>query len=194
MKNSIIFATLLLLLPGCAALNELTAFSKCEFSLYSMENPIIGGIEIGSKSDFTEFSFREGQVIVSHILRGTLPFTITVNVEARNPGTNPAAVNSIEWIAYIDKIQVASGTVSERVEVAPAGGRALIPVEMNADLFDYLEGDSPRTMINFAMNLIGSGEQPTQLTMKIKPSVLVGGKDMVYPGYFTITKEFSSGN
>jgi LEA14-like dessication related protein len=194
MKNLILFAALLLLLPGCAVLNELTAFSKCEFSLYSMENPIIGGVEIGSKSEFTEFSFREGQVIVSHILRGTLPFTITVNVEARNPGTTTAAVNSIEWIAYVDEIQVASGMVNERVEVAPAGGRALIPVKVNTDLFDYLEGDNPRTMINFAMNLIGTGDQPTQLTMKIKPSVLVGGQDMVYPGYFKITKEFSSGN
>ena len=32
------------------------------------------------------------------------------------------------------------------------------------------------------------------ISMKIKPSVIIGGQSVNYPGYFTITKEFSSGN
>ena len=70
----------------------------------------------------------------------------------------------------------------------------MIPIRIGADLFDYLEGDSPRTMINFALNLVDAGNQPTRLTMKIKPSVQIGAQSIYYPGYFTIAKEFSSGN
>ncbi len=135
----------------------------------------------------------DGQRIVSNILKKSLPFTITANVEVRNPGTVNAAVNGVEWIAFIDDIQVAQGMVSDRIEVAAGGGRSMIPIRIGADLFDYLEGDNPRTMINFALNLVDAGNQPTRLTMKIKPSVQIGAQSIYYPGYFTITKEFSSG-
>ena len=93
-----------------------------------------------------------------------------------NPGVNTAAVNSIEWIAFIDDIQVAQGSVTDRIEVAPGGGKSMIPIRIQTDLFDYLEGDNPRTMINFALNLIDAGNQPTRLTMKIKrPTTIIRG-------------------
>ena len=49
-------------------------------------------------------------------------------------------------------------------------------------------------MLNFALNLINAGDQASQVTLKIKPSVLIGTQEIQYPDYFNITKEFSSGN
>ena len=194
MRKLSILVLFVLLMQGCSILTELAALTKCEFSFHSATDPSACGINVSTKRSFTDFSFREGQTIASNILRGTLPFTITANVEVRNPGSVTAAVNAVEWIAYIDDIQVAQGTVSERVEVAPSGGKTLIPIRIATDLFDYLEGDSPRTMINFALNLVDAGNQPTRLSMKIKPSVMIAGQSIYYPGFFTISKEFSSGN
>lgn len=136
----------------------------------------------------------DGQAILGNLLRETLPFKITANVEVKNPGATTAAVNSIQWIAFIDDVQVAQGTITDRVEIASGGGTSIIPIVVQADLFDYLKGDNPRTMLNFALNLADAGNQPTRLSMKIKPSVLMGGQSVIYPGYFTISKEFSSGN
>ncbi len=194
MRKLLLLTSILMLLNGCSILTELTALTKCEFSFHSAEHPSVCRIPMGNKQAWSDLTFLEGQAIVSNIMKGTLPFEITANVEVRNPGAATAAVNSIEWIAFIDEVQVAQGTVTDRVEVAPAGGRSLVPVQIGADLFDYLEGDNPRTMLNFALNLIDASDQPTRLSMKIKPSVLVGGQTLYYPGYFTITKEFSSGN
>ena len=70
----------------------------------------------------------------------------------------------------------------------------MVPVLIHADLMEFLEGDNPSTMINFALNLVNSGDRPSQIILKIKPSVLVGSQTISYPGYFTVTKEFSSGN
>lgn len=194
MRKLIIFSSTILLVSGCAILSELTALTKCEFSFHSAQNPSVCGIDISGRHSYSDFSFLDGQIIASNILKGTLPFAITVNVEVTNPGAVTAAVNSIEWIAFIDDIKVATGVVSEKIEVAPGGGRSIIPIGIRTDLFDYLEGDSPRTMLNFALNLMDAGGQPTRLSMKIKPSVLIGGQSLNYPGFFTITKEFSSGN
>lgn len=194
MKKLLILVSIIVILPGCALLTELTAFTKCEFSFHSAQDPVVCGVNVTTKRSFSDFSLMDGQRIATNILTGTLPFTITANLEVKNPGGATAAVNAVEWIAYIDDIQVALGTVSNRVEVAPGGGTSMIPIRIGADLFDYLEGDSPRTMINFALNLVDAGNQPTRLTMKIKPSVQIGAQSIYYPGYFTIAKEFSSGN
>jgi hypothetical protein len=194
MKRLSILAALALFLSGCSILTELTALTKCEFSFHSAERPTVSNIDVTTKRSFTDFSLMDGQLVVRNIMNGTLPFAITANVEVMNPGVTTAAVNSLEWIAFIDDIQVAQGVLSDRIEVAPGGGKSLIPIRIQTDLFDYLQGDNPRTMLNFALNLVDAGNQPTRLSMKIKPSVMVGSQPLYYPGYFTIQKEFSSGN
>lgn len=185
---------LALLLNSCTMLSEIVAFTKCEFRLQSLQEPKVGGINISRKSSWSDFSFMEGQSLAAQLIQKRLPFEITVNVEARNPGTTLAAVNSMQWIAMLDELPLAEGMVSERVEVAANGGISTIPVKIRADLFDYLEGDNARAMLDFALNLINAGKQSSQLSMKIKPSVLIGGQEAQYPEYFTISKEFKSGN
>lgn len=194
MKKILLFGVLIFLLNGCSILSELAAFTKCEFKLHSLQEPALCRIDISYKSSWSDFSFIEGQAIAVQLLKKSLPFEITVNIEVRNPGASVAAVNSIQWIAFIDDLQVAQGTVHERVEVPPSGGVNKIPVRVQADLIDYLEGDNPRTMLNFALNLVNAGDQASQVTMKIKPSVLIGSQSIQYPDYFIITKEFKSGN
>jgi hypothetical protein len=187
-------ALLTLLIPGCSVLNELVAFQKCEFSLHSMTDPVIGGIHAAEKESYSDFTFMEAQSLAAQLLKGTLPFSINMNVEVRNPGASTAAVNSIEWIAYINDVRVAAGEVEERVEVAASGGHAMVPIKVNTDMFDFLKGDTPRAMVTFVMGLYGVGDHPSELTLQIRPSVLVGGQSLNYPSYFTISKDFSSGD
>ena len=194
MRKLLLFATVVLLMNSCSIFNELVAFTKCEFRLHSLQEPEACGINLSQKGTWSDFTFMEGQAIAGQLLQKRLPFEITVNVEAKNPGTAMAAVNSIQWIAFIDELQVAQGTVSERVEIPSSGGISQIPIRVKADLFDYLEGDNPRAMLNFALNLVNAGDQSSQVSLKIKPSVLIGTQEIQYPDYFTITKEFSSGN
>ena len=194
MKKILFFGTLIFLLNGCSILSELAAFTKCEFRLQSLQEPALCGIDISHKSSWSDFSFLEGQAIAGQLLQKSLPFEITVNVEVRNPGASVAAVNSIQWIAFIDDLQVAQGTVHERMEVPPSGGVNTIPVRIRADLIDYLEGDNPRALLNFALNLVDAGNEASQMTLKIKPSVLIDSQSIQYPDYFYITKEFKSGN
>jgi LEA14-like dessication related protein len=182
------------MLSGCSILSELTALSKCEFSFHSAQDPVVAGIDIMQVQSFSDLTLMDGQRIATQILQNRLPFGITANIEVRNPGITTAALNHIEWIAFIDDVQISSGKVEQRVEILPNGGTAIVPVRIESDLFEYLEGDSPRTMLNFALNLIDAGGQPTRLSLKIKPSVVIGSTLLPYPDYFIISKEYRSGN
>ena len=193
MRKVIFIPLLLLLLNSCSVLSELTALKSCEFRLYSFQDPSVCGIDMSDRQSPSDFTFLDGQRIAANLLRGTLPFEITVNIEVKNPGTSKAAVNSIEWIAYVDDLEVAAGVLDRRIEVPPSGGLAIVPVKLQADLIDYMEGDNPKTMMNFALNLVGTSDQASRLSMKIKPSLLIGNQTVQYPGFFTVTHEFSSG-
>ncbi len=193
MRKIFLLPLFLLLLNSCSVLSELTALKKCEFRLYSFQDPSICGIDMSDRRSPSDFTFLDGQMIAANLLRGTLPFDITLNMEVKNPGTSTAAVNSIEWVAYVDDLEVAAGVVDRRIEVPPSGGLAIVPVKIHADLIDYMEGNNPKTMMNFALNLVGTSDQPSNLSMKIKPSLLIAGQSVQYPGFFTVTHEFSAG-
>jgi hypothetical protein len=193
-KNVSILLIVLFLAGGCSVISELTALQKCEFSFRSVQDPRVCDIEIGDKHSFSDFSFREGQEITLNILKGSLPFEIIANVEVKNPGSTMAAVSSVQWIALIDDMEVAQGMVEDRVEVAPNGGRAIVPILVQTDLIDFLEGSNPQTMLNFILNLLHMGDQPTRVSLKIKPSIMIGQKTIVYPRFFNLTEEFKSGD
>lgn len=185
---------ILFMLPGCSILSELTAIKNCEFSFHSAQDPVVAGINLMEVQSFSDLSFIQGQKIVSNVMQKKMPFGITVNIEAKNPGIVNASVNQIEWIAYIDDIEISTGIIEDRIQIPANGGTAMIPLRVETDIFRYIEGDNPKTMLNFALNLIDAGGQPTRLSMKIKPSVYIGGTLVSSPNYFTISKEFTSGN
>ncbi len=195
MKKIIAILVLSATLSSCAILEEImsmAAITKCEFSFHSAQDPVISGIDVARVQSFTDLTFFDGQKVVANILQKKLPFGITTNVEVKNPGTTLAAVNYIDWIAFIDDIQITTGRIEQRVEIQPNGGTAIVPIRIETDLFEYLQGDSPKTMLNFGLNLIDAGGQPTRLSLKVKPSVKIGTTIVTSPEYFTITKEFSS--
>ena len=194
MKKIRILLLLVAFLPGCSILSELTALSKCEFSFHSAQDPVVSGINVMQIRDYTDLRFLDAQRVAANILQKKLPFGITANIAVKNPGFTDAALNHIEWIAYIDDMEISRGKLQERVTIAANGGTAIVPLRIETDLFEYLEGDNPQAMLNFALNLVDAGGQPTRLSLKIKPSVYIGSTLVPYHDYFTISKEFRSGN
>lgn len=193
MRKLLILASLMFLLNACKAIAELSAFNHCEFRLYSLTEPRLCGIDVSQKRSWNEFSVGEGAVIAAYMLGSSLPFDVIAHVEIRNPGTQTAAVEAIKYRVKVDDVKVAMGSITERVAVPPSGGRVVIPVPVHADLIHLLKSDNTRSLMNLSLNLVNSGRQESRITLKIKPSVRIGSRSVPYPGYFTLTREFSSG-
>lgn len=193
MRKWFILASLMLLLNGCTGIAELSAFNQCEFRLYGLEDPRLCGIDVSQKRSWKDFSVMEGAVITTYLLGSSLPFELTAYVEILNPGTQTAAVEAIQYRLKVDDVKVAKGSVTERVTVPPAGGRVVVKVPIHADLIDLVNRDGLSSVRNLALNLVNSGTRESRVSLKIKPSVRLGSRAIRYPGYFTVTREFSSG-
>jgi hypothetical protein len=55
-----------------------------------------------------------------------------------------------------------------------------------------LSGKSADAMLNFCMNLAGSGTKPTRFKIKLKPTVIIAGSEVTYPGYITVKTEYGA--
>ncbi len=189
---------LLLLIPcilsSCSFLKEMATLGKCEFRMTTLEDPELAGIDIDRVRSFSDLGLTDMGIITASIVKGELPLAFTLNIEARNPNPATAAMNKLEYMAFIDDVQVASGAMDRRVEIPPGGGIATIPLRLNTDLIDILGKDSRQALVNFGLNLADAGNKPTRVSLKVKPTILVGGLEIVYPGYFNVKYDFTSGD
>jgi LEA14-like dessication related protein len=192
----LISMVVLLALPGhsCNFLKEITTLGKCEFRMTTLENPDIAGIDVSQIRSFTDLSLVDMGIISASMLKGDLPLSFTLNVEVRNPNPATAALNGLEYLAFIDDVEVARGNLDRRIEIPGNGGVSTLPLRLQTDLIDILQKDSRQALVNFGLNLADAGKRPTRVSIKVKPTIMVGAMEIIYPGYFTVKHEFTSGD
>lgn len=185
---------LLTWLTSCSVLqqtSEMKNFGKCEFRVESTENMKLAGVNLEDKSSMSDVSFTEMAKIGGAIAGGSLPLVFDLNIGVKNPNPDLAAMNKLDWILLIDDIEMTRGVLSQRVEI-PANSVSSFPVAVNFDIMNALSGKSMEALVNFALNLAGTGVRPTRIKMKAKPTIVFGSTPVEYPGYITIREEFGS--
>ena len=192
MKQKILFLIIIAFIASCSQIKEFTNLLTCDFRLASAENITLGGVNVQKLKSFSDLTMIDGAKLLATVASGSLPLNFTLNVQARNPNKEKAALSKLDWIAYIDNTQIATGTTTKRVEIAPNNGTGNFPLQISTDLVKLLSGQSGKNIVNFGLNLVDAGNRPTRITLKAKPTVMVGSYAVQYPGYITISKDFGS--
>ncbi|MBU0487614.1 MAG: hypothetical protein KKA07_04020 [Bacteroidetes bacterium] len=194
-KLSLISILVLLLAGGCdifKQVDQMKAFSKCEFRLKSLVDAKLAGVAVQNIKSINDISMLDVAKITSAYSKGSLPLEFTLNVEVRNPNKQAAAMNKLDWILQIDSKEMLNGTVNQRTDVAPNGGTATLPMKMSVDLKKVVADGQAKDIAGYAFNLSDQTNKPTRVTLKAKPSIMVAGVAMKYPGYFTVSNDFVS--
>ncbi len=193
LRLCILVTCCLIWLCSCSYLKELSALKECEFRMGTLENPMLAGVDISKIVTTKDYSLEQTGKITKSVLQGTLPLSFILNVEVKNPNLMNASMNKIEYQAFIDNTQVAAGSIAEHIVIPAGGGIANIPVKVETDILDLLKKEPINTLLNYTLNLADDGKRPVRVSLKIKPWIEIGSRDVEYPGYLTITKDFSTG-
>lgn len=195
LRITLILATLFLsCMTSCDVVNQATQamnLVNCDFRIRSVTDVQLVGVDVGHISDIKQLTWSDAQKLIVALTKSTLPLTFNLHIDARNPNVSTAGLNSLDYIVYIDDIQMTSGTFNQPISIPPNNGTATIPMQLTVDLKQVLQGKSADAILNFAMNLSGIGGKPTRFKVKLKPYILVNGQPMSYPGYITVKTEFS---
>ena len=179
------------LIPACDILQQIVTFTKCEFKMNSLTNANLAGINVQQKKSFKDLGYMDAINVTKALLGGTLPLSFDLNIEAKNPNPTDASMHKLEWKAFIDDVEMATGVMDQKVAI-PSGGTKVIPLKVSIDLKKALSGKSKDALLNFGFNLAGAGNYPTRVKLSVKPTVYVGSFALAYPGYFTLKKEFGA--
>ncbi len=179
---------------SCDVLQEVqkvATLSKCDFRLQSVDQLKLAGINVQNVNKLSDLSLIDAGKLTAALASGSLPLSFTLNVEAKNPNAAQAGLTKLDWILYIDNIEMTRGIVEKSFTIPGNNGIAVIPVTMSVDLKQVLSGKSADAILNFGLNLAGAGSKPTRFTMKLQPTINVASYPLTYLGYITIGTEYS---
>lgn len=189
--KSLIIIILALILSSCSQLKQLQNLAKCEFRLNSVENVRLAGVNIQDVKSLNQIGISDVAKLSAAYLGNNLPLDLKLNMDARNPNPTATALSALDWIFLIDDIEMTRGITNQRFQI-PANQTTTIPLLLNFDLKKVLTGKSQNALVNFALNLAGSGNTPTRLALKAKPTIQIGSVNIPYPSYLTIKTEYTS--
>ncbi|MBC8111421.1 MAG: hypothetical protein H7Y04_10210 [Verrucomicrobia bacterium] len=196
MKQSLSFLLLVFLVSSsCQQIKQMVNFTQCEFRTQSVENTNLAGVNVQQIQRVSDLSFLDAGKLVTAYARGTMPLSMTLNLDVKNPNASTAAMNSLEWILLIEDKELVNGVVNDRVSIAPGGGTVTMPIRINADLRKIMAKNSRDENLNMAFGLVGEGNKPSKkLSIKVKPSIMIGSAVIRYPGYITVGTNFGTGS
>lgn len=188
MRYSAIIA-IIILIASCKQIKQMKSFSNCDFRLDRVDNIHLANVKMDDMQSAVQFSFKELTAISSAFLTNQLNVDFDTYIEAKNSNDVHAAMNQFDWIVQLNKKDIISGTFEENINIPPGETRMVkIPIHQNLnEVFD-----SKQDILDFALSIAGKNELPSNMAIKIKPSVSVGKRKIKYPGYITVDENYSS--
>jgi hypothetical protein len=189
----LVLIAVLPMLNACDVLQEaqkMAYLSKCDFRMQSVNQLVLAGINVQNIHKLSDLSLLDAAKLTNAVATNQFPLDFTLNIEARNPNAADAGVTRMDWILFIDNIEMTRGALNQQVTIPANNGTAVIPMKMHVDLKEALSGKSADAIINFGMNLAGAGNKPTRFTLKLQPTINVSSIPITYPGYITIGTEY----
>jgi len=199
MKKTILFlVAAVFVFASCSIYKTIANLSRLKFKLGIVNNVRLAEISLDGKKKVTDFSPFDGIKLTSAISKGSLPISFVLNIDVKNPNdgtggyaaTNASLV-SLPYRLYVDEKEILTGNISSPVAIPGTGEATVIPLAINFDLIKNVKDHGFESLVNLALNIAGTGNGNSRLTVYTKPTVNTMLGDITYPGELKIVdKEF----
>lgn len=191
MKKMIALFGLVILLFSCDVAQQITgtyAMTQCKYDYHSVSGLTLAGINLQNANSLASINpISLAQLMAAFATSsGNLPLSFTLNMNVTNPGIQTALLNGANYILEIDGIEMTQGLLNKQIQIG-SGQKTVLPIAMAFDLKKVLSGKSMESVKNLAFNFAGIGNASSNVTVKLKPSFVVGGKTVNTPNYIPIS-------
>jgi LEA14-like dessication related protein len=172
---------------SCDVLSGALSFVNCKYEFAGLSNPSVAGINVSNVTDVTKLNAASLLKITAGFFSGSLPLSFTVNINATNPNSTAAQIAGLDWGIDLNSTNVLSGTLEHSISIPGNGGNAIIPLTIQTDLVELFKSESKDNILSFVNNLLHTGEGSSNIAIRIRPSVMVGGQK-IPTGFITLSK------
>ena len=190
--RSIPALALLLLLPGCATLQEMAALRSVAFAFDRVSDLRLAGVSLTSGMRFADLSLGDAARVTAAVVSRSVPLELVAHVGATNPAENRVAARmlSMDWSLFVEDRQALTGRVGDPVAISP-GQTADVPVRVQLDLMALGSGGA-RDLFDLAMGIAGQGSAARELRMELVPTIETSLGPMRYPAPIVVRRAAST--
>ena len=175
-------------------LSQAKALGDCRYTIASADSVYLAGVDVRQFRKVEDINPARYPRLAAGLLTRNVPLDARINLDIVNPTNKMAGINQLEYRIILAGQELFTGFLNQRIEVAAGGGRTRVPVHLNANAYQLLtDGKTRDAFTQLVQNLSGAaGTQPSKLTIKIKPTLDLLGKQVNYPGYITIDQDVTN--
>ncbi|MDR0543097.1 MAG: hypothetical protein LBH19_12920 [Dysgonamonadaceae bacterium] len=191
MKKIIVLIGILAVTSSCDVAQQLLGtyqITQCKYDFNSISGLTLAGINLQNDNRLTSLNPLNLAALTSAFSSkgGSLPLNFTLNLDVTNPGVQTALLNGLGYILEIDGHEMTTGSLQKQLQI-DGGQKIVLPIQMAFDLKKVLTGESLEAIKNLAFNFAGIGSGSSDVTVKLKPSFMVGNQTLVSPVYIPVS-------
>lgn len=174
-------------------ISQAKALANCKYTIASADSVFLAGTDIRqlqfrSLDDLTRYPR-----LATGLLLRNVPLSARINLNVMNPTGKMAGINQFEYRILLAGQELFNGFLNQPIEIQP-GGQIKVPIRLTTNAYQLISDNNTRdAFVQLVQNLSGAANtQPSRLTIKIKPTLALGNKEVNYPGYITIEQEINN--
>ena len=190
LKRTLIVLFVTMGLASCDVLTQVAQmanFANCTFNFNSVNQIQMLGINLSKGMTKESLNITQGLALINAINSRSLPVTVNVNLDVKNPNSIAASMAKMDYILTLNGKQVISTTMNNSVSV-PAKSNSVVTIPITTDLFQLFSGESADAIVNLAFKLAGASSNPVDVGLKVKPYISINGQQLAYPDYISMNK------
>ncbi len=184
----VVLLTMMLALNSCDVLNQMSQVQQlalCEFDVHGVDKVRIAGIELDENMDRDDLNAAQLMQLAAAVFQKQMLVDFDLMLNINNPNSKPAAMNRMDYELFIDNKQILTGQMNQPVNVG-ANANTTVPMPIQLDLFKVLNNETQNSLVNLAFKLTGDESDPSEILLKVKPYIKVGGRELAYPGFLNV--------
>lgn len=199
MKKVLVLAVLALplLFSRCGVnkqISQAKALGDCRYAIASADSVYLAGVDVRQFRKIEDINPAKYPRLAAGLLTRNVPLDARINLDITNPTNKLAGINQLEYRILLAGQELFTGFLNQRIEVQPGGGKTRVPVQLNANAYQLFTDPKTRdAFTQLVQNFSGAADtQPSKLTIRIKPTLDLGGKQVNYPGYITVNQDVTN--
>lgn len=170
----------LLTLPSCQTLREVSALRDVQFRLDAARNVALAGVSLDRVQRYEDLTVVDVLRLTNAASQRRMPLEFTLMVGASNPTMNPAArVVAFDWTLLLENRETISGRFNEEVYI-PSGATRQIPLAISLDLVQFF-GNNLRELADLGLAIAGEEGVTSRIALRATPTLQTPIGPVRYP-------------
>ncbi len=178
---------------GCSVYKTVSNISRLKYKIHSAKDYKLLGIELKEKKSVKDFNSLEILKLSAGLIKGSLPLTFQLNIEAVNPNDGSGGfektdltLESFPWKLLLNEKETVNGNIEKPIAIPGKGESVIIPIAIQINAAKLIKDKNLDDVIALILQIGGVKGSTSNLKLLAQPVIGTPFGKIEYPGEITV--------